>query len=125
MLDIADLVLFDIKHTDTTVHKALTGVDNDIILKNLGVAVQSGKELVMRFPMVPGLNDSEAQLAALAKRLLSCGIDSVQISAYHDYGAAKYRGLGLEPAGIQSAADSMVEEKRSVLARWGIRTMLI
>jgi len=125
ILDIADLVLFDIKHVDTEAHKALTGVGNGMILTNLGIAAQSSRKLVIRYPMIPGKNDSEAHLAALAEVLLSHGIDSLEISAYHDYGTVKYHGLGLEPAMITTATDEEMEEKQSVLVRLGIRTVLI
>ena len=125
ILESTDLVLFDIKHVDTEAHKALTGVGNDMILKNLELAEQSGKELVIRFPMIPGKNDSEEHLAAMAGLLLSRGIDSLEISVYHDYGTAKYHGLGLEPTRIASATDEETEEKRSTLARLGMRTALI
>lgn len=39
---LADLILFDIKHTDPEMHRKYTGVDNAIILENLALLCNSG-----------------------------------------------------------------------------------
>ena len=40
---LADLILFDIKHTDPEMHRKYTGVDNAIILENAGTTERDGR----------------------------------------------------------------------------------
>jgi len=59
-LDNIDLVLFDIKHMDPQRHKELCGRSNQLILRNLERLSQKGDiEVVVRMPIIPGMNDSE------------------------------------------------------------------
>ena len=91
VLEKVDLVLMDIKHTDTVVHKQFTGVGNELILNNLNVLCNSDKPFYIRIPLMPGVNDSvenmekTAQLLVGAKNLL--GVD---LLPYHKTAPAKY-----------------------------------
>ena len=94
-----DIFLFDYKETDPARHKELTGVDNAPILQNLRRLNALGRPVVLRCPMIPAVNDSEAHLegiAALANELES--ITEVVVEPYHAYGASKYARLGREYA---------------------------
>ena len=53
-----ELFLFDCKHMDPVEHKRLTGLDNTLILHNLHNLFEAGKELRIRVPLMPGINDS-------------------------------------------------------------------
>jgi pyruvate formate lyase activating enzyme len=64
--EIADLLLFDLKHMDPTVHERHTGVDNRLILDNLRVLSGSTAETWIRYPLIPGFNDDAAALDATA-----------------------------------------------------------
>jgi len=89
-----DIFLFDLKHTDPLEHKKLTGRDNRQILENLENLCRKGAAVILRMPVVPGLNDSDANLnetAALMKRLK---IDEIHLLPYHNCGENKYRMLG-------------------------------
>ena len=70
LLGRADLFLFDIKHMDSAQHKRLTGMGNELIQRNLGIALETFPEKThIRIPLMPGLNDSEENIAAVAARL--------------------------------------------------------
>lgn len=69
VLEYLDLVLFDIKHMDPVVHKRHTGVDNRLILENLRTLIESGREFVIRVPLIPGVNDTEENTRAMAEAL--------------------------------------------------------
>ena len=60
----ADLFLCDIKHIDPAAHKQYTGVDNSIILSNIKLLSDLGKDIIIRVPLIPGKNNSEENLAA-------------------------------------------------------------
>ena len=86
-----DLVLFDVKAIDSATHKRLTGVGNELILRNLEYMLECGMAVRIRVPIIPGLNDSDEPLGALADYIAS--LDSglpVDVLPYHEYGFAKY-----------------------------------
>lgn len=96
---LVDIFLFDYKETDPVRHRELTGVDNAQILENLRRLDALGKQIVLRCPLIPTVNDSEAHLrgiAALANELSH--VTEVVIEPYHAYGASKYGRLGREYA---------------------------
>ena len=66
MLTEVDLVLMDVKHTDSVIHKKYTGVDNSLILENLKVLCQSTTNFHIRIPLIPGINDTPTNLEKIA-----------------------------------------------------------
>ncbi len=54
----ADLFLCDVKHMDSSEHKKYTGVPNEMILDNIRLLSQWGKPLMLRLPLIPGINDA-------------------------------------------------------------------
>lgn len=59
-----DLFLYDIKHMDDEAHRRLTGAGSRRILDNLRVLFRMGKKVLIRMPLLPGLNDDPAGLEA-------------------------------------------------------------
>lgn len=53
-----DLLLFDIKHYDSQKHYAYTKVNNEKIIFNLKTAIKQGKDVIIRIPVIPGVNNS-------------------------------------------------------------------
>ncbi len=101
---LADLFLYDVKHMDSREHERWTGVPNDRILENLRLLVDMGAAIWVRIPLVPGVNDGAANLAAAADYLESIGFAdgsagadrrSVQVLPYHDSARKKYALQGL------------------------------
>jgi pyruvate formate lyase activating enzyme len=94
-----DLFLFDIKETDSDLHKQYTGVDNELILQNLLNLNEIGAKIVLRCPIIPGYNDREGHFKAigeLADRLEN--VSHVDILPYHSLGKSKSRLIGQEYA---------------------------
>ncbi len=96
MLEHTDLVLYDIKHMDPAKHKELTGLDNRLILENARMIAAMGKPMIIRVPLIPGHNDSQENLKALAEFMLSLGLKKVDLLPYHSLGKIKYQRLGME-----------------------------
>jgi len=90
-----DLVLMDVKHTDSAVHKKYIGKDNSLILKNLSFLCHSETDFTVRIPLIPGVNDTKdnmektVQLISNAKNLLK-----VELLPYHKTAGAKYKMVG-------------------------------
>lgn len=93
----ADLVLFDLKHTDPAVHEEQAGVPNGGIVDNLQRLAGSGKPVVLRIPVVPGVNDTLGELVRLANfaRGLGSAVERIDLLPYHRYGVPKYARLGM------------------------------
>ena len=90
-----DLFLYDYKLTDSVLHKKYTGVDNELILSNLKLLNSLGKDVILRCPIIPGVNDSEEHFIGIGKLSeMYSNILKVEIEPYHRLGENKYAGLG-------------------------------
>ncbi len=66
LLPLVNLVYYDVKLVDPAAHLRYTGRSNERILSNLQVLAASGVPFVIRVPLVPGVTDSDGNLAAIA-----------------------------------------------------------
>jgi pyruvate formate lyase activating enzyme len=90
-----DLFLYDLKHLDPAEHRRLTGRDNQRILANARRLAEAGHRLVIRMPLLPGVNDSPENLAATASFVRSLpGVEQIDLLPYHRLGEPKYHRLG-------------------------------
>ena len=92
-----DWVFTDIKHFNSDIHKKLTGVGNELILKNIKTLAE--KEdwdgfIVPRIPVIPGKNDSEKNIRAIAQFVKEIGLEVINILPFHRLGESKYRQIG-------------------------------
>ena len=96
LLPYIDLFLYDIKVMDEAAHTAYTGVSNRQILDNFQ-RLCAVKDVIVRFPVIPGYNDSESNLSAMLDFLSGCHADGrVDLLPYHRLGVSKYDRLGVE-----------------------------
>jgi len=118
-----DLFLFDLKHMDARKHRACTGVDNALILGNLRILADLGSPLQLRLPLIPGLNDDEANLRSTGLFAASLpGMRSIDVLPYHSAARGKYKKLGLAyPADrIPPANAEMVSRAATILQNCGL-----
>ncbi len=113
---LVDLFLYDYKITGEGEHKKYTGAGQEIILKNLRTVNGLGRQIVLRCPVIPGINDNERHYSAVAA--LADELDNVvrvDVEPYHDLGRAKYAKFDREP---KFASDVMSkDEKEAVRSR--------
>ena len=84
------LFLCDIKHMDSGAHERFTGVGNSLILENIKRLSKSGREIVIRIPIVCGFNDDEANIEATGKFIASLSsVSRVDILPYNRGGTEK------------------------------------
>jgi pyruvate formate lyase activating enzyme len=95
LASLADLVLFDLKLIDCEKHRFYTGVPNRWICANLEDLVSRGRPVTVRIPVVPGINDSAADISDFAAYLGGLHPPAIELLPYHDIGAGKYQRLGL------------------------------
>lgn len=92
-----DLWLYDVKHLDPAMCQKVTGRPLAAVLDNLRHVNAAGRRIVMRCPMIPGINDDDTELAALGR--LADGLDAVEaldVEPYVPYGIDKAHRLGLK-----------------------------
>ena len=78
---------------DCEKHKTYTGVCNDRILQNAAYLKASGKPHTFRTPLIPGITDTEENLAAIRAFI---GDDSWEQLPYNTLAPAKYASVGRE-----------------------------
>jgi pyruvate formate lyase activating enzyme len=118
----ADLFLYDIKLMDEKKHKEYTGVSNQIILDNLKKLAEKEKKIVIRIPVVPGINDDRENIQKTAEYLLSLKeIKYINLLPFHRGGADKAERLGKKSlaGSIPSPAAEKMEEIRKTLSNFG------
>jgi pyruvate formate lyase activating enzyme len=95
-LEQIDLVLLDIKMWDSDRHRYLTGMDNGPTLDFARRLAERRKTVWLRFVLVPGLTDSDdniAEIARLAGRLGN--VERVDVLPFHQMGRFKWKELKL------------------------------
>ena len=99
-----DLVLMDIKHMDDAAHRAATGVPNRLILQNARRLAGSGVPLIIRTPVVPGVNDTPEAIGAVAEFIRDFpNLRYYELMPFHRMAGGKYRSLGLDYAAAELA----------------------
>ena len=125
--DYLDLMYYDIKHLDPEKHKELTGVSNDLILANARKVLAGGVpcEVIVRTEVIPGTNDSEENIAAIAEFVSLAGGKQMELLPYHALGSGKYRQLGIayELTEIRPPSDEHMSKLRQIVASFGIKEM--
>lgn len=91
-----DLFLYDLKIMDPLRHMEMTGVGNQVILSNLTTLAQRGAPLLIRIPLVPGVNDDTGNINATALFLKALpGSWKIQLLPYHRAAEEKHGRFGL------------------------------
>jgi pyruvate formate lyase activating enzyme len=121
LLPYVDTFLFDCKETDRELHRKFTGVDNALILSNLRKLHNAGASILLRCPIIPGLNDREKHfkgLAELSKELPN--LLGVEVLAYHRLAASKSGRMGLTvQEEYEAPAQELVKEWNDTLKNYG------
>lgn len=91
-------IMYDIKHLDPELHKAQTGVSNELILENFEKMCTDYPDLpiLARTPVVPGFNDNEEAIKAIAEFVKGRPNVELELLPYHRLGTQKYSHIGKE-----------------------------
>jgi pyruvate formate lyase activating enzyme len=121
----ADLILFDLKVMHPIKHRTYTGADNQRILDNLKSLIEHKRPLVVRIPIIPGINDGDADVSEMVSYLASVGTERVDLLPYHGTGVGKYRRLGTvyRLEGMRPPAENRMQMIAERFNRAGIQVM--
>ncbi|WP_350453705.1 glycyl-radical enzyme activating protein [Slackia heliotrinireducens] len=95
--DSVTTVLYDLKSIDDEVHREYTGVGNETILANLRLLAadeRTRSKIVMRMPLIKGVNDDEGMIERTAELYRELGITQVNLLPYHNLGVGKAKNIG-------------------------------
>ena len=96
VLGVVDLVMADVKLARPAAHEQWTGQPNGEVLANLRRLGSQRVELVVRTPVVPGVNDTPAEIGRIADLLRDLpNLACYELLPYHPLGSGKYESLGL------------------------------
>jgi len=94
--ELTDLFLYDLKSVNEEIHRRFTGVSGALIRGNLERLASWGKRVVIRMPIIPGVNDSRVNIESAGRFIASLGnVVRVQLLPYHPIGVDKYERLGI------------------------------
>jgi pyruvate formate lyase activating enzyme len=111
----------DIKHMDDAAHREHCGASNGEVLANIARVAREGRgvRVVVRVPLVPGINDSDENLAATARFCVEHGIGAIELLPYHRLGVPTYGRLGREYplAGLAIPGPGHLDDRRGLVRR--------
>lgn len=109
-----DLVMFDLKLWSDKEHRRWTGAGNTQILENACRLDQLGIPLIARTPLIPGVTDSEENIAGIAEFLAERkNVRHWEMLNFNPLGGSKYEALGVK----NSFAGCRPLEK-AILGKW-------
>ncbi|MFD5432958.1 pyruvate formate-lyase-activating protein [Kitasatospora sp. NPDC127067] len=121
-----DLVLLDIKSWDRALYRHLTGQRLDPTLDFARRLADLGREVWLRFVLVPHLTDPAANIEGVAAFAASLGnVTRVDVLPFHRLGAAKWRALGLDfpLADTPVPTPDRIARARGIFAAQGLHTV--
>jgi len=99
ILPLCDFFITDIKAMDDEVHKKYTGQSNKVILENIKYVASKNIPLIIRIPVIPGVNDNDENMDATADFILNELNNrpvQIQLLRFKKLGEEKYKTIGLE-----------------------------
>jgi len=127
ILEHVDLVLYDIKAIDPELHKKLTGVDNDIILKNARLIAKKNIPMIIRVPLIPECNATSESIQAIAEFAHELGDIEVNLLPYHKFGQGKYESLDMEYPldGVETLSSEQAESFAEEMRLYGVPVKIV
>ena len=127
IMDSIDLFLYDVKLLDDEDHKTYTGVSNASILNNLKQLSRANKQITIRFPVIPGITDTEKNVTGLISLLTELkNVRHVSLLPYHKTAASKYERFGIKNrlGDVQPPSAQIMESIQSHLQSYDLDVSL-
>jgi len=123
-----DLFLYDLKVMDAGLHELWTGASNDMILDNLKKIAATGVDIIIRIPVIGGVNDGEENIRQTAEfiSLLPGKRRMVHLLPYHAIARHKYSKLGKQEEFtiMEEPVPGSLEEITGWFAEYGINAQI-
>jgi len=112
----ADLFLYDLKLIDDELHQKYTGVPAQQILKNLQWLDAHHENVIIRFPVIPGITDTKQNLSAIKSFIKTLkNIHHLDLLPYHNIQNGKYKRFNKinKMENIQPPTDEVMNRLKS------------
>lgn len=116
-----DIFLIDIKTADNDKFLSVCGGSMDVLIHNIDKLVETGADIVLRVPLIPGFNMDCGSIDGIIGLVKHYNLP-VTLLPFHRLGSAKYKKLGLEYkyADTEPSSDIEIEEIRQKFINEGI-----
>lgn len=120
--------LYDYKLTGEEAHRLHTGAGQRQILENLHLLDESGAGIILRCPMIPGVNiypEHEAGIIGVAGSLRH--LKQIHLETYHNIGLSKRTRLGMDTSGdiVPPDGEMLREMARRITEATGCETLVM
>lgn len=115
--------MLDVKTMDPARHRQATGVPNARILANARRLGAQPQPLIVRTPIVPGVNDADEDVAAIAAFAATLpNLQYYELLPFHGMAAGKYESLSLDyrAVGLATPSKERLEALCAVARQAGI-----
>lgn len=110
-----DAFLIDIKSMDRDKHLSYVGCAPDLILENIGRLAQVHGNILIRVPLIPGVNTDMQNLLQTVQFAYRHrpAVQGVELLRYNNLGSSKYASLGREAAAFGSGPQDDTEMRQT------------
>ena len=116
-----DLFLYDLKMMDPEKHKLHTGVSNRPIIENLKMLDKLGKQIIIRFPLIPRVNNAEADITSMCELVSGLkNVEGISILPYHRLGVDKAKRLGKKARVHAKPSDRLLNQSMRLIRSYGL-----
>lgn len=125
MMDDLDLVLLDVKSGDPDTYRKVTGQELEPTIKFGQRLADEGKEIWIRYVLVPGLTDDPDNIAAAADQIAKWStVSRVEVLPFHQMGRDKWDDLGMvyQLEDTSPPTSKMLESARDQFRKLGLKT---
>ncbi len=110
-----DVFLYDVKHMDEDTHRRYTGIGNALILSNLKFLAENKYNIQIRFPLIPGVNDDDANIAKTGAFIAALpGNQALDVLPFHSTASGKYTKLQQTNPGLDFTSPDIEHTKAVV-----------
>jgi pyruvate formate lyase activating enzyme len=122
-----DLLLYDFKHIDPSIHKQQVGKSNSKVLRNLQKLLMGDIPIIIRIPVIPGFNDNihtMKKMSLFLDQYNQGAIERIDLLPYHKLGVGKYTALNCaySLAGRETPDEVVLDDFKKVFTKQGFNT---
>lgn len=125
VLERIDLLMADLKLWDTDEHRRWTGMPNGHVKENLWQAVELKLPIILRTPVIPGVNDREDVIGRIAEFAATLPtLKYYELLAYHPLGVDKARAIGMQMRRFETPSADEMRALADIAAEKGLWVMI-
>jgi len=107
---LVDTFLYDLKVMDDEKHEAYTQVSNKKVIDNLKKLSLVHEDIIIRVPLIEGVNTDDLNIKALVKLMKSLGLSKIDLLPYHSGGIHKRKQLKMKSYTFNAPSENKIQE---------------